>query len=277
MENLAVRESQCAPGALGTFATRFVARGEQVATESPLALSLDYTQLDPLRYNSRFGWSIVEEIIKSRPQPSLGAFVQGLVEEKFARGLGLASHWEELDTLALKRLVVTYKEDTATLHTLYDIIVTNALTAELVSVCRPGLSPNGRVVFDLVPRRHGFYKVLSRVNHSCVPNATVYPPRDQSGPLRVIALRDIAADEEVTINYLNERSETSTSRRRLFTEFRFVCSCPRHRELCYRLECDKEGDKFCPCGKARYCSKACQVAHWKEAHGAQCSRRSVQQ
>ncbi|TAQ84690.1 hypothetical protein B7494_g6987 [Chlorociboria aeruginascens] len=48
-------------------------------------------------------------------------------------------------------------------------------------------------------RSKGIFWVAGRVNHSCVPSATFF--KNDDGEVRFVALRDIAAGEEITIAY----------------------------------------------------------------------------
>ncbi len=50
---------------------------------------------------------------------------------------------------------------------------------------------------------------------------------EERGRFNVHATRDIGVDEEVTLNYLQERGEKRDSRRgRLESRYGFVCACP---------------------------------------------------
>ena len=73
------------------------------------------------------------------------------------------------------------------------------------------------------------YRIISRINHSCRPNAIVeWNPSKGEGTLH--ALRKIAAGEEITIDYLCRPEDTLNSiseRRKLLEEqYDFVCTCP---------------------------------------------------
>ncbi|KAE8743939.1 hypothetical protein FOCC_FOCC009402, partial [Frankliniella occidentalis] len=72
------------------------------------------------------------------------------------------------------------------------------------------------------------YSGLSLLEHSCLPNARVLPDGDSEEVL-LIAARDIAAGEHVTINYDYEKLLPTRSERWLKNAFLgFVCRC----ELC---------------------------------------------
>ena len=79
--------------------------------------------------------------------------------------------------------------------------------------------------FQLEGGKHaGIFAVLSRVNHSCAPNAIRV---EVGGRMRLVAMRPIAAGDEVCISYLKAdqllepaamRREGSCSQRRLATK-----------------------------------------------------------
>ncbi|KAH9520079.1 SET and MYND domain-containing protein 5 [Bulinus truncatus] len=73
------------------------------------------------------------------------------------------------------------------------------------------------------------YQLQSSCNHSCVPNAEVTYPNGNN-TLVMVALRDIAPEEEVTISYLNschlERGR-HTRQKALRENYLFTCSCER--------------------------------------------------
>lgn len=86
----------------------------------------------------------------------------------------------------------------------------------------------------------GFFPTLAFVNHSCLPNCAIATASAQEGKLALVAARDIAADEEITMGYsvVFEDSSMRTTpmpfgvlpieRRQahLKTTFGFDCKCP---------------------------------------------------
>lgn len=75
----------------------------------------------------------------------------------------------------------------------------------------------------------GLYSQQSKINHSCQPNCEIVFPHSNH-VLQVVALRDIAAGEEVTISYLDECMLTSSRHSRqkeLKANYIFVCECER--------------------------------------------------
>lgn len=75
----------------------------------------------------------------------------------------------------------------------------------------------------------GLYSQQSKINHSCQPNCEIVFPQSNH-VLQVVALRDIAAGEEVTISYLDEcmLSRSRHSRQKVLKEnYIFVCECEK--------------------------------------------------
>lgn len=79
----------------------------------------------------------------------------------------------------------------------------------------------------------GLYSLLSYLNHSCDPNA-VLVETDDVGTQALVALRPIAAGEEVAFAYVRMLQGYSLSklprrRRRkvLLAEYGFTCVCPK--------------------------------------------------
>ncbi|KAH9065349.1 SET domain-containing protein [Lactarius vividus] len=81
----------------------------------------------------------------------------------------------------------------------------------------------------LVSFGHGIYPLASQLfNHSCVPNAAVRYSLMRGHPpsMEVIALRKIAADEEVCIPYVDPALPFGDRERALNIIYGFSCSCP---------------------------------------------------
>lgn len=73
----------------------------------------------------------------------------------------------------------------------------------------------------------GLYALGSAVNHSCEPNAALLKrPGVRDSTTAVLALRDIAPGEEVTISYIDE-SAPLEERRADLADYQFVCRCAR--------------------------------------------------
>jgi hypothetical protein len=76
------------------------------------------------------------------------------------------------------------------------------------------------------PIQQAVFRQISRINHSCVPNAQGNF-HDTLGSLNVHATRDIQVGEELTLNYLQEEGAARESRQsRLLSGYGFTCDCP---------------------------------------------------
>ncbi|KAI0315809.1 SET domain-containing protein [Amylostereum chailletii] len=76
---------------------------------------------------------------------------------------------------------------------------------------------------------HGIYPLASRLfNHSCCPNSGVkYVFEEEEHPkMVVVALRDIATDEEITIPYIDPALPSQDRDRALKINYDFTCDCP---------------------------------------------------
>ncbi|PCH40034.1 hypothetical protein WOLCODRAFT_116534 [Wolfiporia cocos MD-104 SS10] len=82
---------------------------------------------------------------------------------------------------------------------------------------------------------HGMFPLASRFfNHSCAPNAVARYINIVSEPVRmeVVAIRDIAEGEEITIPYLDPALPRDTRRNALQLNYGFTCTC----QLCSSTE-----------------------------------------
>ncbi|CAN6606064.1 histone-lysine N-methyltransferase Set5p [Trichomonascus vanleenenianus] len=70
------------------------------------------------------------------------------------------------------------------------------------------------------------YALHSHLNHSCEPNAKVDVVSRTSG-IKVVALRDISANEELTVTYVNPSDPLNKRRNELRVNWGFICMCPR--------------------------------------------------
>ena len=76
----------------------------------------------------------------------------------------------------------------------------------------------------------GFHTLLCHLNNACVPNCCVVDADDSQSTKLLVALRCIAAGEELTVSYAPAETgaaRTAAARRELLlTRFGFVCRCP---------------------------------------------------
>ncbi|OSD07270.1 SET domain-containing protein [Trametes coccinea BRFM310] len=104
-----------------------------------------------------------------------------------------------------------------------------AETAALAKELYSRFGNNNFVVQDhLNSVGHGVFPLASRFfNHSCVPNAACKYPTQPEKPLtmEVVALRDIAAGEEVTVPYLDPALPYQTRQDALRANYGFQCGC----------------------------------------------------
>ncbi|XP_043551361.1 histone-lysine N-methyltransferase SMYD3 isoform X1 [Chiloscyllium plagiosum] len=70
----------------------------------------------------------------------------------------------------------------------------------------------------------GLYPSMSLLNHSCDPNCVIVFDRKQ---LQLHAIRQIQADEELTISYIDVMATSPERRRQLETQYCFTCDCVR--------------------------------------------------
>ena len=78
------------------------------------------------------------------------------------------------------------------------------------------------------------YEQLSRINHSCQPN-TIRASTDKIGGVAIVANKDIAKDEEITINYMDgvdDGKPVEKRREHLMQQYHFHCTC----DLCMEQE-----------------------------------------
>lgn len=81
--------------------------------------------------------------------------------------------------------------------------------------------------FNIGLNRQAVFSRISRLNHSCIPNAQGNFHEDME-KFNIHATRDIAADEEVLISYLKEPVVSLLKQRqeRLLEGYGFECDCP---------------------------------------------------
>jgi hypothetical protein len=208
------------------------------------------------RHNDRFTWNLVEECYKTLSRGQIDA----ILGSGYASGvIDLTAPWETpADDLVMQSIAGRHQEaDASRVRRLFDVIGTNCL---LVSIKpRTFLMPDGTRL-DVTLPCYGFFLLLSRANHACVPSTRL--AHFQGGRVQVITTRAVAAGESLTIDYINT-IPLEAKRTRLFEGFGFRCACDRCRRLCSLLECNAPGTKACPCHQAQYCSVDHQRADWK--------------
>ncbi|OTA91097.1 hypothetical protein M434DRAFT_33017 [Hypoxylon sp. CO27-5] len=85
------------------------------------------------------------------------------------------------------------------------------------------LTNNAAMGFD-AENGQGIFPKYSRLNHSCLPNATwTYNPETER--MDVYAHQDIAVDEEITISYVDPITPSSVRMEKCQKGFGFACDC----------------------------------------------------
>lgn len=123
-----------------------------------------------------------------------------------------------------------------------------------------------------VKKAEFLFSLGSFLNHSCQPNARF---RIIEGRLYVRAARDIAAGEEILIDYFSDDGDFGDACEsyrilKTLTQYGFTCDCPKC-SLCRK--CNKAKEKTCSnCGVVRYCATCGRKdrAWWKQ-HGVFCT------
>ena len=72
---------------------------------------------------------------------------------------------------------------------------------------------------------NGFFKTISKTNHSCVPNAQISFDNAQAQAI-CKALCPILPGEEVTISYI-ENNAPFEERQKLLLQYGFTCTCKK--------------------------------------------------
>ena len=257
--NPVVRIEPCSTGGNRLVTKSPVKAGEVVVKEKPLVDATIFQLLNK-KYNERMAWRLVDIILQNP------ALVKRLLEHRppFARGLAAAT-WEKEDTHVLDRLLVeSPKLSRHQIKEVYDIVATCNIVTQSANI----LGRKEAVV-------HGFFIILSFVDHACHPNTEM--TTDSEGNTVLRALYDIPKDATVTYRYIETLYKADD---RVFpgppdvellrTQFNFECACATCTGKC--VVCDKAASTRCnDCEfTVMYCGKECKEIHWtihqKEHH-----------
>lgn len=197
----------------GLRATRAHAEGAIIASEAPL-------------HTGANNWELTAKwfLHPNAPVPRSAATWPS------ANGAGLRA-WDAEDERSCNAIVAALaahqpkrapsRED---VRHVYDIMCTNSLCVNPgVWVSAPGAPPPVRQL--------GYYPMFSMINHACAPNCVLKPAegRAESAAAKVlVALRPIAASEELTITYMLDTFDTvpvQLRQRELKRDFGFTCAC----------------------------------------------------
>ena len=91
----------------------------------------------------------------------------------------------------------------------------------------PCIEALGDAAEEAAAEGSGFFALHSCTNHSCLPCAHVFKrEQDATGAAVVLALRDIAPGEEVTLSYVDEGAPWA-ERAEALAEYGFACDCDK--------------------------------------------------
>ncbi len=245
-------------GSLGyeMYAKRDIKDGEIIWKEAPLISSYPTNKIDPSLHNSRYAWSIVEQLLKTEHKELR---LQLLFDNNYAKN-GVNQSWESGDDVVTERLARENQYDVDRVKNIYSIVGTNAITS------RTKLKWVNKDICIEDMECYGFFKDLSRINHSCIPNIKLIIPNDQQqeiDSISVVALKNINIGEAIVMDYV-QNAKIDERRLLLFKNYGFRCSCEICDKKCSHAECNEvKLLSKCPCHMVKYCSVTCQRKDWK--------------
>lgn len=184
------------------MATAPIRPEEIILTERPLVFVLEG------EHPSGHSWALVDKIMRSA----------SLTDAYYSWRLkATKAVYDAADTKVEKELARKHRRPREMVRTLYYSVATNNITCF-----------NTEEGFE----SYGLYRVLSRVNHSCQPNAEVGTLDAKGQEVALIASKPIPTGEAITWSYMGTNQsflEGSFEERnmQLFNHFRFVCRCER--------------------------------------------------
>ncbi|VVT51860.1 uncharacterized protein SAPINGB_P003237 [Magnusiomyces paraingens] len=92
--------------------------------------------------------------------------------------------------------------------------------------------------------KHCVFLIQSNLNHSCEPNSKTVFGNTTLDPISIVALRDISADEELTISYVDPSLDYPARQRQLKGNWGFQCECSRcvREKPSYEVDIDADGN-----------------------------------
>ncbi|KAI1410903.1 SET domain-containing protein [Hypoxylon sp. FL1857] len=192
---------QPSPGkGMGLFAGRAIRRGERISSETPLCsqtlceqseewykmLKVQFDGLDPEGQATYLALPFRLELVRRRLYP--------LVKEYLADEEGIN------DEGALEEAFRRFLKIMA-------IFVANRI-----------------VIGSKVEDAFGIFAIRSRINHSCIPNASA-DFNEKTGHMEVYAVRDLEDGEEITISYIDVHFPSGLRNVILDAAYGFTCDC----------------------------------------------------
>lgn len=191
-----VKNSTRYPG-VGVFASKDLPKGYRFKPEVPFATA---TPLYPYRC---VVWALIDDLLRRKVDVNVLDVYASTFPLRTRVGY-IRSEWHHL-----RKTYKLQREDKAIWMRRAAIMATNAYAF-----------PDNA--------QFAFYKVLSRYNHACDPNARIVF-LDHKGTVCVVLLKPIRAGEEITVSYdLNlhpERVDVTVRRSRLKSQHGFICVC----------------------------------------------------
>lgn len=184
------------------IATAHIQPDELILTERVLVFAHEQEHPDG------HGWALVDKIMSS----------SSLMSAYYSWKLKAApAVYDAADTKVEKELARKHRRPREMVRTLYYSVATNNI-AFLDS--------------DKGVECFGLYRVLSRVNHSCEPNAQLGTVYASGQEMALLASKPIAAGEGITWSYMGTdpsflKGSFEERNLQLFNQYRFVCRCER--------------------------------------------------
>ncbi|KAJ3083564.1 SET and MYND domain-containing protein 3 [Quaeritorhiza haematococci] len=212
----------------GRWAKRKTTRNEGVDGESRCGAQQDQREMD-LEMLVKVGFALLQRDRQQRVEEE--EYDQRLNVEALE---GLVSHYEELDRTT-KDLVNDIASEAFELlvnsksmnNNIDDGVASDPLSKERLVQLLAQFRCNNFSIHDdqLFPTGvEGTFPLGSLLNHSCLPNCVVaYERRTQV----VRTIRDVTADEELTIGYVDSMLTRQERRRKLTEQYAFLCECER--------------------------------------------------
>ncbi|RDW70197.1 hypothetical protein BP5796_08594 [Coleophoma crateriformis] len=199
------------PKGLGVFAKSFIPRGTRIFSEKPLLAILQGQDTSAL-YNA------TKQLSPDDRASLLSLSAHVTKESSFIR-------WNKASWYVVKETILDLKAKLRgrngagnwrmpRFHAIGE-------HAAILSIFRSNAFKFGRTS----QFHQAVFPRISRINHSCIPNAQGNF-HDVLGKFNIHATRDIDADEELTLNYLQEHGALRAARQlQLLNDYGFSCDC----------------------------------------------------